>query len=112
MDTRIVPNTFTRGFPLKTTSPLLGAGSGNAYQNTINGNNLIRKAAQLVSDIEGLGKKSALKNISLPKLNETSFQKLVDDIKAQLAKTGKPLSILYVLEAQNQLAAKALDTKA
>ena len=100
----------TSGFSVSNHFPLRIAGGGNtAFMNIINGNNLVRKSAQLVNDIEGLRGApktlDALKtlNSSTAAINETSFQTLVDKIKEQLDKSDKPFTLLNVVGAQQEL---------
>lgn len=104
--------TLRNHFPLKIASgSALSGGLGNFHQSVINGQNLVRKSAQLVNDIErlrdmpktldtaGIVKQADLKITR----NETSFQKLVDDIKAQLNKDDKPYTLLNVVRAQQDI---------
>jgi hypothetical protein len=126
----------TTGFTLSNHFPLRIAGGGNtAFMNIINGNNLVRKSAQLVNDIEGLRdapktlealnatlskpniKAESAKPAGFPAtINETSFQTLVDKINAQLEKSDKPFTLLNIIDAQKMLSKaeseKAVDTKA
>lgn len=108
--------TLRNHFPLKMASgSALAGGLGNFHQGVINGQNLVRKSAQLVNDIErlrdmpktldtaGIVKQAGLKTVP----NETSFQKLVDDIKARLSKDEQPYTLLNVVKAQQTLAKEA-----
>lgn len=95
-------------FPLRTVK-----GGGAAYQNMINGSNLVRKAAQMVSDIEGLRNKPAFGSLYKPtEITEKTFQNLVDAIKSQLTKDGgKPFTLLNVIGAQETIIKDAKDAK-
>lgn len=88
--------------------------SSNAYSN-LSGTNLLRKAAQLVKDIEGLDKAPSFKDylnknaIDLNQLYSYSpqeFADFIEEIKAKLKADDKPLTVLNVVEAQRSLSTK------
>lgn len=106
----------TKGYiPLKTKTY-------NSYEN-LNGTNLLRKAAQLVRDIEGLNKAPSFQNylkqnsLDLNQLYTYSpedFSNFINEIKTKLKESNKPLTVINVLEAQRSLSKdndKKLDVK-
>tara|TARA_B100002003_G_C13730190_1_gene364983 strand:+ start:141 stop:488 length:348 start_codon:yes stop_codon:yes gene_type:complete len=104
MDARIAPYSLSNPIPLRNTNPAYGG----TDRNFVNGSNLVRKAAQLVNDIENTRDRPSFQELyGSSALNETSFQTFVDKIKAELEKTDKPFTLLNVIGAQNTLLKQA-----
>lgn len=122
--------TAARGVPLQAPNPAY-RGADLAF---VSGNNLVRKAAQLVADIEALKDKPSFASVSgkgsaqkppdftviagkFPVQEQPNFQDLVDNIKAELAKNGKEFTLLNVTKAHQSIlqgasAEKQVDQKA
>lgn len=80
-----------------------------------NGTNLLRKAAQLVQDIESLGDAPSFEQLleqnsvdlnQLFNVNPQDFADFVESVKANLEENDKPLTVLNFIEAQNNLLAE------
>ena len=103
-----VSSTMGGNFSLiKTSTSLVG---NNYYEDSVRGTNLVRKAAQLVSEIENLTKnpksfddyfKKSEENLPLD--NPEYFKEFMERIKKQLKEDGKPFTVMNFIEAQKSL---------
>jgi hypothetical protein len=92
---------------IKTSTSLVG----NAYyEDSVRGTNLVRKAAQLVSEIENLTKNPKSfddyfkkSEDTVPLDNPEYFKEFMERIKEQLKEDDKPFTVMNFIEAQKSL---------